>query len=66
MGIETTLLHALLLQGKNAVSVGRILLGATNPLESAPGTIRGVRCCLLHVFTVVTSRFSVGLLHRGR
>lgn len=28
-------------QGKEAVSTGRKMLGATNPLESAPGTIRG-------------------------
>ncbi|KAI9220985.1 putative nucleoside-diphosphate kinase [Blastocladiella britannica] len=28
-------------EGKNAVKTGRVLLGATNPLDSAPGTIRG-------------------------
>ena len=28
-------------EGKEAVSTGRKMLGATNPLESAPGTIRG-------------------------
>lgn len=28
-------------QGKDAVKTGRVLLGATNPLASAPGTIRG-------------------------
>jgi nucleoside-diphosphate kinase len=28
-------------QGKNVVKAGRTLLGATNPLDSAPGTIRG-------------------------
>ena len=27
--------------GKGAVSAGRSLLGETNPLESAPGTVRG-------------------------
>lgn len=27
--------------GKNVVATGRKMLGATNPLESAPGTIRG-------------------------
>jgi nucleoside-diphosphate kinase len=31
-------------QGKEAVSTGRKMLGATNPLESAPGTIRGDFC----------------------
>lgn len=28
-------------EGKDAVRTGRVLLGATNPLDSAPGTIRG-------------------------
>ncbi|XP_009758298.1 nucleoside diphosphate kinase 1-like [Nicotiana sylvestris] len=28
-------------EGKGVVSTGRKLIGATNPLESAPGTIRG-------------------------
>lgn len=28
-------------QGKDVVKQGRALLGATNPLASAPGTIRG-------------------------
>eukprot|EP00597_Dinobryon_sp_UTEXLB2267_P001285 CAMPEP_0170058938 /NCGR_PEP_ID=MMETSP0019_2-20121128/1377_1 /TAXON_ID=98059 /ORGANISM="Dinobryon sp., Strain UTEXLB2267" /LENGTH=142 /DNA_ID=CAMNT_0010264011 /DNA_START=153 /DNA_END=581 /DNA_ORIENTATION=+ len=32
---------AMVWEGKNAVKTGRVMLGATNPLESAPGTIRG-------------------------
>ena len=28
-------------EGRDAVKTGRVLLGATNPLASAPGTIRG-------------------------
>ncbi|KAJ5333832.1 Nucleoside diphosphate kinase [Penicillium brevicompactum] len=32
---------AMVWQGKDAVKTGRVLLGATNPLASAPGTIRG-------------------------
>ena len=28
-------------EGRDAVKTGRTLLGATNPLDSAPGTIRG-------------------------
>ena len=28
-------------EGKNAVVTGRKMLGATNPADSAPGTIRG-------------------------
>jgi hypothetical protein len=28
-------------EGKDAVKTGRTILGATNPLASAPGTIRG-------------------------
>jgi nucleoside-diphosphate kinase len=31
-------------EGKEAVATGRKMLGATNPLESAPGTIRGDFC----------------------
>ena len=27
--------------GRNAVAVGRQLVGATQPLEAAPGTVRG-------------------------
>jgi nucleoside-diphosphate kinase len=32
---------ALVFTGKNVVKTGRVMLGATNPLDSAPGTIRG-------------------------
>ena len=31
-------------EGKNVVKMGRTLLGATNPADSAPGTIRGDLC----------------------
>jgi len=31
-------------EGKEAVATGRKMLGATNPLDSAPGTIRGDFC----------------------
>jgi len=31
---------AMVWEGKDAVKQGRVLLGATNPLASAPGTIR--------------------------
>ncbi|TPX47465.1 nucleoside-diphosphate kinase [Synchytrium endobioticum] len=31
-------------QGKEVVKTGRVMLGATNPLASAPGTIRGDFC----------------------
>eukprot|EP00520_Triparma_pacifica_P019240 CAMPEP_0118647986 /NCGR_PEP_ID=MMETSP0785-20121206/8906_1 /TAXON_ID=91992 /ORGANISM="Bolidomonas pacifica, Strain CCMP 1866" /LENGTH=143 /DNA_ID=CAMNT_0006540131 /DNA_START=135 /DNA_END=566 /DNA_ORIENTATION=- len=31
-------------EGTNAVKTGRNMLGATNPAESAPGTIRGDYC----------------------
>jgi nucleoside-diphosphate kinase len=30
--------------GKSVVKTGRVMLGATNPLDSAPGTIRGDFC----------------------
>ena len=32
---------AMVLEGENAVSVCRGMMGKTNPAESAPGTIRG-------------------------
>ena len=32
---------AMVWEGKNVVTTGRKLIGATNPCESAPGTIRG-------------------------
>ena len=31
-------------EGMNAVTTGRVMLGATKPSESAPGTIRGDLC----------------------
>jgi len=37
-------LVAMVWQGKNIVKGGRTLIGATNPQESAPGTIRGDFC----------------------
>lgn len=33
---------AMVWEGRDAVKTGRVLLGATNPLASAPGTIRYV------------------------
>ena len=35
---------AMIWEGKDAVKIGRTLLGATNPANSAPGTIRGDFC----------------------
>merc|ERR1711933_678138 len=32
---------AMVWEGLNAVKTGRVMLGATNPADSAPGTIRG-------------------------
>lgn len=32
---------AMVVEGKNAIKVVRTLVGATNPVEAAPGTIRG-------------------------
>eukprot|EP00693_Jakoba_libera_P000932 EC689500.1.p2 GENE.EC689500.1~~EC689500.1.p2 ORF type:complete len:78 (-),score=25.41 EC689500.1:290-523(-) len=31
-------------EGKDVISTGRKLIGATNPLQSEPGTIRGDYC----------------------
>lgn len=35
---------SMIFEGKEAVKTGRKMLGATNPLESDPGTIRGDFC----------------------
>lgn len=35
---------AMVWEGKEVVKMGRAMLGATNPLASAPGTIRGDFC----------------------
>lgn len=35
---------AMVWEGKNAIKTGRVMLGATKPEESAPGTIRGDLC----------------------
>lgn len=34
-------------EGLNAVKTGRVMLGETNPQDSAPGTIRGDYCVLV-------------------
>ena len=39
--ITSGLVVALIVEGKNAVKGMRTLMGATNPLEALPGTIRG-------------------------
>ena len=35
---------AMVWEGKGVVATGRVLIGATNPAASAPGTIRGDFC----------------------
>ncbi len=40
---------AMVLEGDNAVSVCRTLVGKTNPQEAAPGTIRGDYCMVTGV-----------------
>ena len=35
---------AMVWEGSNAVKTGRVMLGATNPADSLPGTIRGDLC----------------------
>ncbi|GLG00820.1 nucleoside-diphosphate kinase [Alicyclobacillus hesperidum subsp. aegles] len=39
--ITSSPVFAMVLEGENAISVARTLMGKTNPAESAPGTIRG-------------------------
>lgn len=40
-GITRSPVLALVVEGESAVSVARAMIGATNPADSAPGTIRG-------------------------
>lgn len=39
--ITSSSVVAMVCEGKNAVSVVRTLVGATNPIEASPGTMRG-------------------------
>lgn len=39
--ITSSPVFAMVLEGDNAISVARNMMGKTNPAESAPGTIRG-------------------------
>lgn len=41
---------AMVWEGKDVVRQGRAMIGATNPLESAPGTIRGQYCVSVLTF----------------
>lgn len=40
-GITRSPVVAMVVEGESAVSVSRAMIGATNPVDSAPGTIRG-------------------------
>lgn len=40
-GITRSPVLAMVVEGESAVSVARAMIGATNPTDSAPGTIRG-------------------------
>jgi nucleoside-diphosphate kinase len=40
-GITRSPVLAMVVEGESAVSVARTMIGATNPKDSAPGTIRG-------------------------
>jgi nucleoside-diphosphate kinase len=40
-GITRSPVLAMVVEGERAVSVARTMIGATNPVDSAPGTIRG-------------------------
>lgn len=45
---------AMVWEGRDVVKTGRTILGATNPLASAPGTIRGDFAIVRHLCCVVT------------
>ena len=40
-GVHVMLLVAMVMEGYEAVTAARQVIGATNPLEAAPGSIRG-------------------------
>ncbi len=40
-GITAGPVAAMVVEGEKAVSVARLMIGATNPVDAAPGTIRG-------------------------
>lgn len=40
-GITAGPVAAMVIEGESAVSVARTMIGATNPVDAAPGTIRG-------------------------
>lgn len=40
-GITAGPVCAMVIEGEKAVSVARLMIGATNPVDAAPGTIRG-------------------------
>ena len=46
---------AMIWEGEGAVKTGRTVIGATNPAQSAPGTIRGD-------FAIVTGRLLIKLV----
>lgn len=50
---------AMVWQGKDVVKTGRTMLGATNPLASAPGTIRGDYAIVPSSYVMSNDRMSV-------
>lgn len=54
---------AMVWQGLDVVKQGRVMLGATNPLQSAPGTIRGDFCVQVQhykLFSLLSAIFRLG------
>ena len=52
---------AMIVEGENAVALVRSLMGATNPVEASPGTVRGdlgiaIGMNLIHALTQVSQR----------
>ena len=47
-------------EGKDVVKQGRAILGATNPLQSAPGTIRGDFVMVLILLNLLTKKLTCG------
>ncbi|KAL8062350.1 hypothetical protein ABFS82_02G139800 [Erythranthe guttata] len=52
---------AMVWEGKNVVVTGRKIIGATNPADSAPGTIRGDYAIAIGSDAVESARKEIGL-----
>jgi nucleoside-diphosphate kinase len=48
---------AMVWEGKDVIKEGRKMIGATNPMEADPGSIRGQYCVSLYYFLMCACHF---------